>query len=369
MLLLSPGEATERERLVRAVTPETQPSGGVGRAELPATGQAFRSGEIHSGHARVILRALRALPDTLPEQVIIEAEAFLAGQAHHLDSHQLSVVAAHLRGHLDHDGALREERDAVEDRELHLGQDRAGRTTFRGRLDAQAGAALRTAVEVLAAPRPASEGTPDPRAPARRRADALVDLAKDALNEGRLPSRGGERPHVTVTIDLNRLLDGLDTGLLDWGGPITASTARRLACDARILPIVLGTASEPLDVGRASYTVPQPMRRALVARDGGCAFPGCDRPPEWCDAHHAIHWVDGGDTAITNLVLLCAHHHDVMHNPKAGWEVTINHQGRPEFHPPPWIDPTRQPRHNTTHHDLDQLAHNHYTQAGCTHQI
>ena len=231
---------------------------------------------------------------------------------------------------------------------MHFGRDRHGRTTFTGRLDCEAGAALRTAIEALAKPRPSDQGLPDTRAPQRRRADALVDIISGTLNEGHLPTQGGQRPHVTVTIDFHRLLDGVDTGTVDWGGPISAHAVRRIACDCKVLPVVLGSAGQPLDVGRSTYTVPQSLRQALIARDGGCAWPGCDRPPQWCDAHHIIPWTHGGTTALHNIVMLCGFHHDHAHDPQAGWTIQLNPHGRPEFLPPTWIDPTRTPRHNTT---------------------
>jgi hypothetical protein len=94
---------------------------------------------------------------------------------------------------------------------------------------------------------------------------------------------------------------------------ISAATARRLACDCKPLPAVLGGDSEPLDIGRAQRTVPLGIRRALVARDGGCTFPGCGRPPGLCDGHHAAHWADGGVTSVGNCCLLCPHHHQQVH--------------------------------------------------------
>jgi hypothetical protein len=98
---------------------------------------------------------------------------------------------------------------------------------------------------------------------------------------------------------------------------------------------------EPLDVGRATRTIPPAIRRALILRDGGCAFPGCTRPPRWTDAHHIQHWADGGPTKLTNLVLLCGHHHDTIHH--TPWTVRITH-GHPEFHPPNTRDPNPRGR-------------------------
>ncbi len=136
--------------------------------------------------------------------------------------------------------------------------------------------------------------------------------------------------------------DGALGAALDWGAPLSAEAARRLACDARVIPVVLGGAGQPLDVGRVSYTTTLAIRRALVVRDEGCAFPGCGRPPGWCDAHHIVHWADGGETKLSNMVLLCGAHHRVVHHDD--WAVRIAVDGRPEFIPPRWIDGDQTPR-------------------------
>ena len=127
----------------------------------------------------------------------------------------------------------------------------------------------------------------------------------------------------------------------ETGVPISAGWARKLACDATIIPLVLGENSEPLDIGRATRLIPPALKRALIARDKGCAFPGCRRPPRWCDAHHINHWADGGPTSLDNLVLLCGYHHDLLHH--SDWTVAII-DGRPAFTPPAWLDPLRRPR-------------------------
>jgi hypothetical protein len=145
----------------------------------------------------------------------------------------------------------------------------------------------------------------------------------------------GERPHVTLTVDARSFAgaglrdDGeahpaaigatepgdaaaIRTGL-DHVGPVGPDTARRITCDASLMRIVLSGRSEPLDVGRRTPVVPPGMRRALIVRDRGCRFPGCDRPHTWCDAHHIHHWADGGRTSLDNLVLLCRQHHRAVH--------------------------------------------------------
>jgi len=133
-------------------------------------------------------------------------------------------------------------------------------------------------------------------------------------------------------------------GELGWGGPISAEAVRRIGCDAGISRVITDPASVPLDIGREQRTVTAGQWTALVARDRGCAFPGCTRPSEWCIAHHIIHWADGGQTDLDNLVLLCGHHHRVTHH--HGWQVTIAADRRPQFLPPPWIDPDQNPRRN-----------------------
>ncbi len=143
------------------------------------------------------------------------------------------------------------------------------------------------------------------------------------------------------------LADGW-AGVLDDGGRISVAAARRMACDAGILPVVLGGSGQILDLGRQRRLFTGPLRRALMLRDGGCAFPGCDRPARWCDGHHIRHWADGGTTCLDNAVLLCGYHHRVIHHDE--WTVRISPaDGLPEFLPPILLDPSQRPRRNTCH--------------------
>ena len=158
----------------------------------------------------------------------------------------------------------------------------------------------------LAAPRPTTEGEVDLRTAAHRDADALVELAQRALGSGELPTEGGERPQVVVTVSLPVLQGRIGSASLALGGPINATIARRIACDARVIPVVLGSRGEPLDVGRASQTVPTAIRRAVIVRDRGCAFPGCSVPARWREIHHVMYWADGGPTSLGNCVALRA---------------------------------------------------------------
>ena len=174
-------------------------------------------------------------------------------------------------------------------------------------------------------------GGDDPRSPAQRRADALAEICRQWLDHSGRPSLGGERPHVSITLDVDALRTAgaaptapappsaermaAGTAELDHTGPVHPELARRIACDASIMRVVMAGRSEPLDVGRRTPVVPAPMRRAVILRDGHCRFPGCDRPQTWRDAHHVVHWADGGPTAVGNLVLLCRRHHRMLHEP------------------------------------------------------
>jgi hypothetical protein len=130
----------------------------------------------------------------------------------------------------------------------------------------------------------------DDRTKPQRRADALVEICRLALRSTELPEDGGEPPQVAVTVAYDPLTGTLGTGTTDTGRRLPADTVRRMACDARILPVILGGTSQILDVGRSRRLATGPLRRALHLRDRGCAFPGCDRPPRWSGGHHMNIW-------------------------------------------------------------------------------
>jgi hypothetical protein len=212
---------------------------------------------------------------------------------------------------------------------------------LHGHLDQQAAAVVSAAVEPLSR----RAGTTDDRSPGQRRADALVDVCQSALDTETLPEHGGDRPGVVVTLNYDLLCQQVAAGTLDTGERLSPEAVRRLACDAKLIPAVLGGQGQVLDVGRERRLFTGPLRRALAIRDGGCAFPGCDRPPKYCHAHHARSWLDGGPTCLANGLLLCHLHHVVIHSGE--WIVYIAADGMPEFIPPKWIDPEQRPMRNS----------------------
>ncbi len=191
----------------------------------------------------------------------------------------------------------------------------------------------------MAAPLPGTdpdcgEAGRDTRDHGARTWDALVETCLKAQEaEGLLPEQHGAKPRLTVTVTLDQLREGLGAATLDTGDDLSVSAVRRLACDAEVIPAVLGSLGEVLDVGRTQRLVTAAIWKALVLRDAHCRFPGCRRQPLACDAHHLQHWADGGDTSLDNLVLLCRAHHTLLH--ATPWEVRLNPvDRRPEFRRP-----------------------------------
>jgi len=171
---------------------------------------------------------------------------------------------------------------------------------------------------------------PDLRTPAQRRADALVQVCRHYLDSSDRPVVAGERPHVIVTVDVDTLRgkEGKRSELADVGS-ISAEEARMWACGGDLTRVITDAASRPLGVGRTTRITPPWLRKALLVRDGGCAFPDCGRPASWCDPHHIRHWTNGGPTALSNLVLLCRRHHRLIHHKRFSVEIA---DGLPRFY-------------------------------------
>ena len=180
----------------------------------------------------------------------------------------------------------------------------------------------------------------DPRLPATRRADALLELVGRAVAAPQGVTRT-PRTKLVVTISHEALLEQIHgAGLADNDEVLSAATVRRLACEAQIIPVVLGAPSQLLDLGSTKRYFTPAQRLALAARDHGCSYPGCTVPPQWCEAHHVTPWSRGGPTDLTNGALLCGRHHTRVHElgltaQVTPWDVTWHRPPPPEHHPPP----------------------------------
>jgi hypothetical protein len=300
--------------------------------QLPAVAAAFAAGDISAAHARVITTAMN------PKRVAQAADAgidaavtdqVLTQLARQTGPKQTAAGVRRWVAGIDPDGALDDAADTARRFTLAPGLD--GRVYLRGHLDAVGAEYLHTALAALMnGDRPAD----DRRSHAERQGDALVALARQALDGGSLPTVRGERPHVRVIIDLlalcaDRAAPGTPGGELGWAGPITAETARRLACDATVHRIITGPDGLPLDTGREQRTATAGIRRAVEHRDGHCVFAGCDALPAWCDIHHVRHWAHGGSTSVENSALLCERHHTACH--EGGFRVH-RARGTPTWH-------------------------------------
>jgi hypothetical protein len=169
-----------------------------------------------------------------------------------------------------------------------------------------------------------------PRVPITvRRADALGVMAESFLAHGIESLNGGERHQIVVHVDADTLADCCEGRCeIEEGPSIAAQTARRLACDASVVPLIENDQGEPLNVGRKTRTISPALRRLLKSRDRGCRFPGCTHT-RFVDAHHIQHWADGGETKPSNLVVLCRHHHHCVH--EGGFQLQVLDDGALRF--------------------------------------
>jgi uncharacterized protein DUF222/HNH endonuclease len=276
---------------------------------MPVTRGALADGEV----SVCAVEALVAMRDAHPAQFDVQEETLLEA-ARTLSHRELRRALGYWQQALDGPKAIEDAELQRQRRRLHLSTTIEGMVRVDGDLDAETGETLLTAVRAVIDADSHAGGAGDGRSHAQRRADALGEICRQWLDRSARPEVGGERPHITVTVDLEVLRGRLgSTCKFDHGGPVHPEVARRLACDASVSRVITMGRSEPLDVGRRTSVIPPSLRRAVVVRDRHCRFPGCDRPHHWCDGHHVVHWSDGGRTALSNVTLLCRPHHRLVH--------------------------------------------------------
>jgi len=329
-----------------------------------ATADALATGTVSAEQAQAIVRALDELPPELSDEQVQAGEATMLGYAQTLGPRELETLSRRLLDVLcpeiaeakDAERLERQEKEAARTRFLRFFNDGHGATYGRFKLGIGDGEAVRAVIDAIAhRDRVGDDITSshgDMRTMEQRRADALVEMTGAYLAEGNGPANGGDRPRVNLLLDYKTLLDGLAPAtMLDSGDQLSAQQARLLACDADILPIVCNGSSQPLDIGRQQRLFTGALRQALAVRDHGCTFPGCDRPPRDCDAHHIVPWWHHGETALNNGALLCRFHHQQV-EPKdrhgiqehQQWMMRMRLDGYPDVIPPTWVDPLQQPR-------------------------
>ncbi|HWJ10196.1 MAG TPA: DUF222 domain-containing protein [Nocardioides sp.] len=361
--------------------------GGLVRAaaqlrELPQVQEALEDGRLTLPQARAIAGQVHTLPRVHEFRAAVADQLVDLAAVHGHDASMLQTAFGEVVRELDPDGAIfdtekqrdRDERTAHHQRHLTITEDGRGGVWFKGYGSVEDGEHVKATLLPLSAPvttEPGSCGghtagpdepmfdadgnrtqvpcpTPgcrhdgsDPREHGARLWDALVETCVQLRATDALPRDHGSSAKVVVTIDHASLQqDVIDAGRArpghtDTGARLSATAVRRLACDALILPAVLGSEGQVLDVGRAHRLVTPAIWSALVLRDRHCAFPGCTRMPLACDAHHIVHWADGGATSLDNLVMLCRRHHTLTHH--SPWRVHID----PATRRPAWTGPPR----------------------------
>jgi hypothetical protein len=381
--LLTPSKANKIVALAR------------GLKNFPDIADAVNTGVMSVDHAALILTFAETPPKNLPQEGRdIARKAMITaatGPGARTDSIREAITKLE-----DTYGGNKPPPEDTDRNELFASKTLNGRLVAKMDFDAITGEKLLTALSPLTEPRPAADGTQDERSPARRRADAFGHILDRYLASSDRPTEGGEKPHVNLHIRLQDLQslagqssdditddettraatefdsdlvdidttaetnneagsvtadrgayrdlfgDGTTVGWLPWMGPLSRNTSRQLACDCVLTAIVMDENGNPLNLARTARTVTAKQKRALTARDHGCAFPGCGKPAAWTEGHHIWHWADGGPTDMDNLVLLCGFHHRLIHH--SDWEVFIGTDQHPWFVPPASVDPYRQPR-------------------------
>ena len=294
-------------------------------AVLPAVEAAFAAGVLTADQVDAI--AVIATPENLDKAAaqgveLAVVERALVDVATTEPYTKLQVAVGVYLAHLDPDGR---EPDPTEERSLTLVQHPDGMVTGGLVLDQFGGEVVLTAVEAHAA---ASRTAGDERSRAQRCADALVQICANALATGAAPVLRTVPAQVLVMVDERDLVDpgdGPGAGRTGTGAWVSASRARRIACDSQVSRIVFGPGSVPKDLGRKQRVVSPAQRRGLDARDGSCVFAGCEAPNWWCEAHHVLEWMFDGPTDLDNLGLLCERHHTKVHH---GFRVERQPDGR-----------------------------------------
>ncbi|GAA1772000.1 HNH endonuclease signature motif containing protein [Nocardioides hankookensis] len=302
-----PAECRRRLRLARSL------------GDRDATAAALRRGEINVDQATVVVGATESLPEEVSSEVRRAAEARLVGEASTFGPRQLrilgrrvlDVVAPEVGERLEERLLDREAERAARRTFLHTRRNGDGTTDIRARVADSVCDRLLTYLDAFASPRRTAV---DDRRPHDQRLGAAFGTFLESVDPDRLPLHGGDATTVLVTVDLETLRGA--TGVAYVGDePISASEARRLACGAGIVPVVLAGSSQVLDVGRKRRFFVPAQRKALAVRHPSCVAEGCDIPAAWCEAHHAgSPWSRGGRTDLADGVLLCSFHHHRAHD-------------------------------------------------------
>jgi hypothetical protein len=325
--------------------------------QVEQTRLAWSRGDLSTEQAKVIVESITMLPDWFGDEERRDAEQIMLDHAPDFTLDELRRLGNHVIEVLDPDGADEiigkqleaQEKRAFDGTRLTMFDDGEGVTRIKGQIPTAQAGMLRTALEAFTSPRrqslleargPHGEAALGHPNHAQRMGWAFVELIEH-LPSDKLPQAGGLPAVVTIETTLDALRTELGKAGVTCGTEISASQARRLACNAGILPVVMDGESKILDIAPTRRLHDRFQRHAIVKRDGGCCWKGCDRPPAWCEVHHPEPYGDGGPTTVDNGALFCFLHHHLLHD--AGWYARMAPDGIVDVIPPARIDPLRRP--------------------------
>jgi len=342
LLRLSAYEARSRVHAARLLGPVLAADGSEVAPQLPAAARMQEEGQLSVEQAKVIARTVELLPEAIPDQVRADTEQRLVTAAESVGPRQLGLLGQRMLVELDPAGVLTSDADHERHRRVALIPQHDGSYVLQGRLTPGCGAQLLAWLGPRSAPRPIVDGGRDGRSAGQRLHDALAELASLAVRRTELVDSGAPA-QVIVTMTADQLAHRQGWGETSQGQCISVPESLRLGDEAIVTLLIQRANGAVLASGRTSRIANRRQTLALIARDRGCSFPDCDRPPEWTQRHHVVGWADGGPTDVDNLTLLCGYHH--RHFEVAGWRCEMR-DGLPWWTPPKWLDPLQRPRLN-----------------------
>ncbi|WP_286929496.1 MULTISPECIES: HNH endonuclease signature motif containing protein [Aeromicrobium] len=310
----------------------------------PRVKEAMAKPGMSTAKAAIVTDALDTLPtgltieqrDTVEADMVAAAQMMTAEQLRRKARRAVEVVDADRADRIENTGLTRDESGQRQLREFWIGcpDETTGLVPFGGKTDAVTADMLRAVVESKTSPRrrALTETSPEESnlEPREKAGEAFAEIVRHLPRDG-YGNHGGVAATLVVTVDEKTLRGETDrAGVTEFGTPVSAGQLRKLACGAGILPVVMNGSSQVLDAGRAKRHHTAAQRVALAQRDQGCAFPQCDRPPGWTEAHHAIPWSQHGETNLETGVLLCSHHHHRVHEAHIAIRFSTD-DGTPEF--------------------------------------
>ncbi len=287
VLRIGIGEAKARVCAAEALGPRRSLTGEALEPIYPTLAQATAAGEIGPAAAAVIVDTIEKLPDPVRQVEERHVEASLCEQAKLLHIDHLRLVARRVTALLDPDGILADEAYRDRQRALNIHPRADGSARIDGEATVELAEWLRTVCDSLGAPRPAADGTRDPRTATQRNHDALLEALKAAVRAEQLPARAGITTTVILTMSEDTLATGDGLASTGHGALISGQKARTMIDGGtKILPVALNPTGGITDFGRSRRLFSESQRLAMIARDNGCSIPGCDAPPQYTEAHH-----------------------------------------------------------------------------------